>query len=148
MRILTGSALLATVWLLFNMVAVSVWWGGANPRGGALWWVQAAAPVGFVYMVLFDLASALWILARSCWRRTGDQEACEAGWLLVLALFALMGLMGAKAMVDEIAREHGLGGGLQGEWVVLYACLTVQLAYGIAILSRGRVRGAGGKRSP
>ena len=55
------------------------------------------------------------------------------GWLLVLAVLAVAGMMGAKVMVDEIARETPLGGAA-GEWVVLYVCLSLQLSYIIAAL--------------
>ncbi len=144
MRTVRWPALVATAWLAFNMVAISAWWGGVNATGGALWWVQMGVLVGFVYLVLFDLGSAVWILARSCWRRGAEQEACESGWLLVLALLAIISLVGAKAMVDEIAREHAQGWGVQGEWVILYALLTVQLAYGLALL----VRREGGREPP
>lgn len=64
-------------------------------------------------------------------------------WLIfnMLALVATVGLAGAKVMVDEIARETPLGTAA-GEWVILYICLTFQLAYILAFLVYRRPLGS------
>ena len=139
MNVLRWSALVATVWLVYNMVVIWAWWGGVNATEGIVGTLQVVVLVGFVYLLLFDLGSAVWILARSCWGRTDGQEACEAGWLLVLAVMALVGLAGGKGMGDEIAREQPLGRA-GGEWGILYILLTVQLAYGLGVLVKGQER--------
>ena len=127
-------ALVAGLWLVFNMVALGPGWGGVSVTGGVLGGIQLFILIGFVFVFLFDVLSAGWILAGGCWRRDPDpEEACQSGWLLVLAVLALIGLMGAKVMVDEIARETPMGSG-GGEWVVLYICLTLQLAYIAGVL--------------
>jgi hypothetical protein len=127
-------ALVAGTCLAFNMAVMPFWWGGVSASGGFLGTVQLVILIGFVIVLLFDLLSIGWVLTRICWipdlRR---EEGCQKGWLLVLALLAMVGMMGAKVMVDEIARETPLGGGA-GEWVVLYVCLSMQLAYIIAVL--------------
>ncbi|MFC1790886.1 hypothetical protein ACFL0I_00245 [Gemmatimonadota bacterium] len=131
-------ALVAGLWLLFNMAAMPPGWGGVSATSGALWGVQMSILIGFVFIFLFDLFSAVWILVGSCWRRESrPEEACQSGWLLVLAVLALIGLMGAKVMVDEIARETPFGGA-GGEWVILYICLTLQLAYILGVLFHQR----------
>ena len=138
MRAMKWFALVAGLWLVFNMVAMPPGWGGVSATGGALRGVQLAILIGFVFIFLFDLFSVAWILAGSCWRReAGREEACQSGWLLVLAVLALIGLMGAKVMVDEIGRETPMGGA-GGEWVILYICLTLQLAYILGILFHKR----------
>jgi hypothetical protein len=124
----------ASLWLIFNMVAMPTAWGGANASGGLRGAIQLAIFLGFILILLFDLLSSGMILIRACWRegRVGG-ERCVSGWLLVLAFLALIGLAGAKVMADEIARETPLGGA-GGEWVVLFICLTLQLAYLAAFL--------------
>lgn len=135
MRAVQRSALVAGLYLLFNMVAMPLWWGGVSASGGFRGGIQLTILIGFVYILLFDLISAGWILTRVCWVRLEKKdEGCQQGWLVVLAALALVGLMGAKVMVDEIGRETPLEMGPGGEWVILYMCLSLQLAYIAAVL--------------
>jgi hypothetical protein len=133
-RAMKRFALVSGTLLLFNMVALPFWWGGVSVSGGFLGFIQYTILAGFIFILLFDLLSAGWVLTQVCWvsgqRR---EEGCQKGWLLVLAVLAVAGMMGAKVMVDEIARETPLGGAA-GEWVVLYVCLSLQLSYIIAAL--------------
>ena len=129
------SALVALIYLLFNMVAMPLWGGGISATGGARGGIQLTILIGFVYILLFDLISTGWILTRVCWmRQERRDEGCQQGWLVVLAVLAIVGLMGAKVMVDEIGRETPLELGAGGEWVILYMCLSLQLAYIAAVL--------------
>jgi len=108
-------------------------WGGVNASGGLRGAVQEAILVGFALVFLFDLISLAWV---SLTRRTGKAKE-PPGVLLVLGALALVALMGAKVMVDEIARETPLGGA-GGEWGVLYAALILQLSYIILVFSRAK----------
>lgn len=129
MRAVRGLSLIGGIWLVLNLFAMPLWWGGYSASEGSRGVVQLVILVGFAYVLLFDLLSIVYFLTRTCWIR-GDavEEGCQKGWLVVLAVLALVGLMGVKVMVDEIARETPLGRG-GGEWVVLYICLGLQLAY-------------------
>jgi len=134
-RAVQRSALVAGLYLLFNMVAMPLWWGGYSASGGFRGGIQLTILIGFVYILLFDLISTGWILTRVCWlREERRDEGCQQGWLVVLAVLAIVGLMGAKVMVDEIGRETPLDMGAAGEWVILYMCLSLQLAYIAAVL--------------
>jgi hypothetical protein len=140
------SALAALACLLFNLVAMPLWWRGVSATEGFLGAVQLLVLAGFVYIILFDLISTGWVLTRVCWvRGEAPEEGCQKGWLLVLAVLAIVGMMGAKVMVDEIARETPLGGA-GGEWAILYICLGLQLAFLLAVLFQRRPssRPAGG----
>jgi hypothetical protein len=133
-RAMKRFALVVGILLLFNMVALPLWWSGVSVSGGFLGSIQLTILAGFIFILLFDLLSAGWVLTQICWvSEQGKEEGCQKGWLLVLAILALVGMMGAKVMVDEIARETPLGGAA-GEWVVLYVCLSLQLSYIIAVL--------------
>ena len=137
MRILRRSALVAGIYLLFNMAAMPLWWGGVSASGGFRGGMQLTILVGFVYILLFDLISAGWVLTRVCWVQQEDpEERCQKGWLVVLAGLAMIGMMGAKVMVDEIGRETPMNLGEGGEWGILYMCLGLQLAYIAAVLSQ------------
>lgn len=138
MKTMQRFALIGLFYLVFNMVAMPLWWGGVSATEGFREAIQLTVLAGFIYIALFDLISTGWIMTRVCWvREGGREEGCQKGWLLVLAAVALVALMGAKVMVDEIARETAMGGG-GGEWVILYICLALQFAYLVALIAQGR----------
>ncbi len=118
-------------WLLFNLIAMPLAWGGVNASGGVRGAIQLLILLGFLLVVVFDLLSLAW-----CWSRWGSRVAggTEAG-LAVFAIMSLFAMMGAKVMVDEIARETPLGGA-GGEWGVLYVCLILQLSFVVIVLFR------------
>lgn len=107
----------------------------AGPRH----WAQLTMLAGFGLLLLFDLASGAFLFFRTCVYRgalDGDmgRRPCHDGWLLILAVLSVMGLAGARVMVDEIGRQTLLGWGGGGGWAILYICLTLQLAYLLALL--------------
>lgn len=127
--------LVALLLLAFNLVVMPFWWGGSAASEGPLHLAQLAILFGFLYILLFDVVSAGYVLTRVCWWVGGKgEEGCQKGWLLVLATLALVGMAGAKVMADEIGRETLMEMGPGGEWAVLYVCLGLQLAYLLAIL--------------
>jgi hypothetical protein len=134
LRAIKRFALVAGILLVFNMLALPLWWGGVSVSGGVRGLMQLTMLAGLIFILLFDLLSTGWVLTQVCWvSEQRREEGCQKGWLLVLAVLALAGMMGAKVMVDEIARETPLGGAA-GEWVVLYVCLSLQLSYIVATL--------------
>jgi len=135
MRKMKRFGLVALILLTFNLVVMPFWWSGNAAIEGPLHLAQLAILFGFLYIFLFDLASAAFVLTRICWLVEGEgEDGCQKGWLLVLATLALVGMAGAKVMVDEIGRETLLGMGAGGAWAVLYTCLGLQLAYLLAFL--------------
>jgi hypothetical protein len=121
----------AGLWLLFNLVALPLAWGGVSASGGTLGAIQLLILLGFLLVLVFDLVSLAWVSLRGKAQMGGE----TAGGLVVLGVLALIAMMGAKVMVDEIARETPLGGA-GGEWGVLYACLILQLSYILGVLFR------------
>jgi hypothetical protein len=84
---------------------------------------------------LFDILSLGWLM-----RRAGtDGEPAMTRGLIAFGILAVVAMMGAKVMVDEIARETPMGGA-GGEWGMLYALLTVQLAYIVTVFARAKPR--------
>lgn len=130
-------AVLCTAWLAYNMVAMFVFRQqvfverGAISAGGEL-----SILIGFILLLLFNLASVLW----ASWRIRRAPGARRASWgILALGLACLVLMVGDKAMVDEIGREYGSRSGVTSEWVILYALLAIQLLYNIIILRGLRV---------
>lgn len=129
-KIVLVLAAAAGIWLLFNLVAIPLAWGGINATGGILGAIQLAILLGFLLVLLFDLVSIGWLFRRS---REGGGSGLDP--LHFFAAVALVSMMGAKVMVDEIARETPLNGA-GGEWGMLYGLLIVQLAYIIVVMFR------------
>lgn len=88
-----------------------------------------AALGGFGVILLFDGVSFLWLL-------TSLRRQPSAGRIVALVLGALCMFLFVvdKAMIDEIAREYGLGWATTGEWIILYGAMTIQLVYGLFVL--------------
>ncbi len=49
-------------------------------------------------------------------------------------LFCIVFLFGDKVMIDELGREYLPGGKLQGEWILLFLFLSLQLLYNLFIV--------------
>lgn len=130
-RAVFSFAALAGIWLLFNLVAMPLAWGGVNANAGPLAVAQTVILLGFVLVLLFDLISLGWLSGQM--RRPG--EAGSTAGALVLGALALVALMGSKVMVDEIARETPMGGA-RGEWIILYLLLLFHLAYILVVARR------------
>ncbi len=56
--------------------------------------------------------------------------------MLAFAVFSMSMMLGAKEMVDEIGRETPLGWESNGEWIILFCCLTVQLIFIVLAIAR------------
>ncbi|MBT8395387.1 MAG: hypothetical protein HKO65_04640 [Gemmatimonadetes bacterium] len=119
------------LWLLFNLVAMPIAWGGVNATEGTLGLIQTIILMGFVLIVLFDFLSLGWVSFRG---KTILGPGASGG-IVALGIGALTAMMAAKVMVDEIARETPLGRA-GGEWGILYACMILQLSYILVVLFR------------
>lgn len=132
-RFIFWLAAIAGLCLLFNFVAIPLGWGGTNADGGILGAIQLGIGLGFCLIILFDILSLGWLLRGG----EGHRGQATAGGLIALGILSVVALMGAKVMVDEIARETPLGRA-GGEWGMLYVFLTIQLAYIIMVFSRAK----------
>jgi len=85
---------------------------------------------GFAVILLFDLASVLW-LGRSRTRWGGSNRA--RGGLLRLGLVCILFLGVEKVMADEVAHQAEAAWTIQGEYLMLYGMLFLQLAYNLLV---------------
>lgn len=89
--------------------------------------------LAFAQYAVFTVISICWLL--SCLRQ-GRQSRKAAYGLLSFGVLCLFLLTGIKQMVDEIAREYGMGWDVGAEWAILYVFLSLQLLYIFTILRR------------
>jgi hypothetical protein len=127
-------AILCTGLLVFNMVAIPIYkeqvfrYRGTITIGG-----EMVILIGFVFVLIFNFVSLLWVSSRI--RKTQAVRKGDRG-ALALGVLCLILLVGEKAMVDEIGRECLLGWEVIGEWIILYVFLAIQLLYNVVILRR------------
>jgi hypothetical protein len=126
-------AILSTGFLVFNMLGTLIYKQQIFFEQETISGVEMIVLIGFGLVLLFDLTSVLWGLLR--FRRSErlsirDVATVALGVLCPFLLFA------DKVMVDEIAREYRLGWEVLGEWIILYALLTIQLMYNVVVLLR------------
>ena len=126
-------AILATGFLVYNMLAIPFFKEEIFFERQALAGVEILILIGFGLMLLFGILSLMWVILRL---RHSQNVATADRVTPVLGALCLFLLIGEKAMVDEIGREYRLGLGVLGEWIALYVGLTIQLTYNLVILSQ------------
>jgi hypothetical protein len=92
------------------------------------------------WLIILGLGLELVYILVSLVHRLGRTDRGGSGLpdaaLLILGTVCLLGFVGEKVMLDEIARESGLGWGTTGEWIALYAGFSLQLVYNLGTLLR------------
>lgn len=123
-------AVLAISALIYNMLVMHLYRDELFIQKGTLDSVGLIALCGFIVIFLFNVVSFLWLL--TSYRRQSDIGKVVA---LVLGTLCLIVLIVEKVMIDEIARLYRLGWDTQGEWIILYGAMTIQLIYGFVVLA-------------
>ena len=124
-------AILSIGFLVFNMLGTLIYKQQVFFERETLSSVEIVILIGFGLVLLFDIASLLWVLLRL---RQSEKASMGDKATLILGALCLFLLIGEKTMVDEIGRESLLGWEVLGEWVILYTFLTTQLVYNLVIL--------------
>jgi hypothetical protein len=88
---------------------------------------------GFIAILVFNISSILW-LGRSLVEGR-ERRALNVG-LMVLGLVCLFLLAAGKVMTDEVAHETVGGWSIQGEYVMLYGMLVLQLVFNVLMAKR------------
>lgn len=123
-------AVLATSALVFNMLAMQFHRNELFLGQGILNSVGIIALSGFIVILLFNVVSFLWLL--NSYRRQFTLGKVVA---LVLGVLCMILLIVDKVMIDEIGRELRLAWETQGEWIILYGAMFIQLFYGLVVLT-------------
>jgi hypothetical protein len=136
-------ASVAALCLAFNIVTLAILRDEILLRRGplpGLGWVMLC---GFCTVFVFCGSYVFW----SVWRlhgsasqpqrqRRADHAMPFASGMLALGILSMVLMVGAKVMVDEIARETLLGWETTGEWIILFCCLTVHLIFIVLAIVR------------
>ena len=87
--------------------------------------------LGFIMILVFNCASVVWIIIN---RQLKSYSPLLKGFLLAFCgiCFILLGI--DKVLIDDIGRQYKENVDFTGEFVMLYASLTIQLIYTSVIL--------------
>ena len=102
--------------------------------GNPLGFVGVTMLVGFGSILLFNIVSVTWLS-----RFLHDKTAILFG----LGVLCLVLMAAEKVMVDEVAHETAVAWSIQGEYLMLYGMLILQLIYNLLV--GGRVLGSPAK---
>ncbi len=83
----------------------------------------------FGLVLLFDIASFIWVLIR--------HRRMPSTWniaMLLIGTLCWILLIVDKVMIDELGREYRLGWETRGELIILYGSMTIQFAYCAVVL--------------
>jgi hypothetical protein len=134
---LTGLTLsldiLATLLLLFILVGFWIYRTELFVIGNPINRVGLIMMGGFIAILVFNISSILW-LGRSLFEG-GEKKALNMG-LLVFGIVCLVLLAAEKVMTDEVAHETVGGWTIQGEYIMLYGMLVIQLLFNILMAKR------------
>lgn len=92
--------------------------------------VEILMIVGFGLILIFNLVS--FINGYIKLRKSNQNKILDKA-VLILSILCIFLFWGDKALVDEIAREIRLGWEVNGEWIILYLFLFIQIIYDILI---------------
>jgi hypothetical protein len=124
--------ILATVGLVLVMIAIPPSWFEIFVLQDSISPAEWLIILGLGLELVYILVSLVHRLGRTDRGGSGLPDAA----LLILGTVCLLGFVGEKVMLDEIARESGLGWGTTGEWIALYAGFSLQLVYNLGTLLR------------
>ena len=124
--------IVATAGLVLVMIAIPLSWFDIFVLPDSISPVEWLIILGLGLELVYVLVSLVHRLRRTDRSEFGLPNAA----LLMFGVVCLLGFVGEKAMLDEIARESGLGWGTTGEWIALYAGFSLQLVYNLGTLLR------------
>jgi hypothetical protein len=124
--------IIATVGLVLVMIAIPLGWFDIFVLQDSMSPVEWLIVLGLGLELVYVLVS----LGHRLRRMNRDDFGLPDAALLMVGAICLFAFVGEKVMLDEIARESGLGWGTTGEWIALYAGFSLQLIYNIGTLFR------------
>lgn len=131
LKIVSAGALLwvgalASGFLVFILIGIWAFRDKVFTIGDPLTPVDLIMLVGMTSVLLFNVGSLFW-LGRTHFER-GCSRATDSV-LFVMGTFCIVMMMAEKVMADDIAHETASGWRIQGEYLMLYGMLFLQLIY-------------------
>ncbi len=131
---LTGALLwldaFATAFLIFILIGMWVFRDHLFTIGNPLAMLDLIILVGIIFILMFNIFSLFWVGGEHYKR--GKSRVSDLVLFGIGVLCAVM-MMAEKVMADEIAHETASGWKIQGEYLMLYGMLLIQLVYNLLI---------------
>jgi hypothetical protein len=122
--------ILATAFLVFILIGIWVFRDRVFTIGNPLALVDMIMLVGMAFVLLFNVVSLFW-LRRTLFKCTFSRATDSL--LFGIGILCIVMMMTEKVMADDIAHETISGWRIQGEYLMLYGMLFLQLIYNLSI---------------
>ena len=124
-------AIFAAAGAVFNLITIPLFHEEVFIRQYTIAPVEIIILLGFLAILIFNLMSLFWLVLQI--HKESDSKTGHI-LLLIFTIFCIIGLMGQKVMLDEVANEYYLGWNVQGEWIIFLGLLSLQLVYCLVFL--------------
>lgn len=137
-RLLRILALGTAIWIGVSLILAPLNWDVVFHDTEATTGVEMFMILGFLFALVFDIASIPWIIVR---RFTSGLYREKTIYFLSGSILCLFLLIAAKVMADEVGRESRLGLGAAGEYIIFNVLLFLHIAYNLYFYSITKKRG-------
>ena len=120
----------ATAFLVFILVGMWVFRDHLFTIGNPLAMLDLVILLGSIFILLFNIVSLFWFGREHF--KSGKSRASNL-FLFGIGVLCTVMMMAEKVMADEIAHETVSGWKIQGEYLMLYGMLLIQLVYNLLI---------------
>jgi hypothetical protein len=124
-------AILAASGAVFNLIAIPLCHEEVFVHRDHFSLIEIFMGLAFLIILAFNILSIIQLILQIQQEKGGHTGHVL---LLIFAIICMIGLMGQKVMLDEVAHEYALGWSIQGEWVLFLALLSLQLIYSVLTL--------------
>jgi len=121
-------AVLAVAGAVFNLITIPLNHEEVFVHLEGISLVETIMLIAYLIILVFNILSIIWLILQ-IQREKGSNAGNVI--LLVFAIICMIGLMGQKVMLDEVAHEYHLGWNIQGEWYIFLGLLSLQLVYSL-----------------
>ena len=125
-------AVLATSGAVFNLISIPLCHEEVFVNREHFSLIEMFMGLAFLIILAFNVLSIIRLILQIQQERGGHTGHVL---LLIFAIICMIGLMGQKVMLDEVAHEYDMGWSSQGEWFIFLALLSLQLIYSVITVS-------------
>jgi hypothetical protein len=121
-------AILAAAGAVFNLITIPIFHEEVFVQLEGISAVEIIMLLAYLIIFVFNIISIIRLILLL--HREKPSKISHV-FLLILAFICMIGLIGQKVMLDEVAHEYDLGWSVQVEFYILMGLLGLQLVYAL-----------------